>query len=394
MKILTWILPVLFAGNAIAAGMTPSAAFTEGTTFGNANVGTAKAKIDSGVASDASSGVPNYTTSHPASGYYSGGLGSLTAPASTSVLGCTSTTGSSDPDPHTHGQCESTRMLMDDPGKKNVMFPLNPKTDPIAVTRDLVSGDAETYLGSLIVSGAYSGCATKTVKDPDTYQTETCNQYLTAGEESCQEILTVTVSVEFCEPGTVLWSYSTYKADTIRIVCDPNPSKLRITGNLTGWCYNNYSAFGHLAYVSVEATPQILQKGFIDFYRLDECKQYASWTDENGNVYFDYDNCLMWGPGPVHGPIAGMHPETTPNNVLFGSYYRRGCMLELKPSSCDLAAETCTFNLKFINQYNWDDSYYPDIIADLATPPLKTPQYHVETDTWDNQCGPLEARLP
>jgi hypothetical protein len=72
MKVLGWLLPMVFAGNAIAAGLTPSTAFTEGTTFGNANVGTAKAKIDSGVAS---SGVPNYTTSHPASGYYSGGWG-------------------------------------------------------------------------------------------------------------------------------------------------------------------------------------------------------------------------------------------------------------------------------------------------------------------------------
>lgn len=184
----------------VQADMTPSGAFSDGQAFGNANVGTAKAKINS---TGASTEVPNYTASDPASGYYMGGTGSLNAPASTDVLGCTSTPGTADPDAHTHGKCESVRMLMDDPGKKNVMFPLNPKTDPIAVKRDLVAGDAETYLGSLIVSGAYAGCATKTVQDPDTYQTETCNQYLTAGEETCVETLNIIVQMnEVCVPGT------------------------------------------------------------------------------------------------------------------------------------------------------------------------------------------------
>jgi len=87
-----------------------------------------------------------------------------------------------------------------------------------------------------------------------------------------------------------------------------------------------------------------------------------------------------------------MQPDVSPNNVLFGSYYRRGCMLELKPSSCDLADETCTFNLKFINQYNWDDSYYPDIISDLSAS-MRTPQFHGETDIWDTAaCDILNSR--
>jgi hypothetical protein len=68
-------------------------------------------------------------------------------------------------------------------------------------------------------------------------------------------------------------------------------------------------------------------------------------------------------------------------------------MLELKPSTCDLSNETCTFNLRFINQYNWDDSYYPDIDVAVTTPPMNTPQHHAEEDVWDNQCTALEARL-
>ena len=365
------LLILYLASSGAYAGMTPTDAFNDGNTFGQANAGTAKGLISTTTASDANNGVPNYTATDPASGYYMGGTGSLTAPATAGVTDCTSTAGTADPDAHTHGKCEGVRMLMNDPGKKSVMFPLNKTTDPLVVKRNTVAGDPETYLGSLIVGGAYAGCAEKTIKDPDKYETETCNQYLTAGEERCEEILTVKVTTEFCNPGEVLYSYSSYKGDRVQLLCDANPSRLRVTGNFNGWCYWDYRPFQHLAFVSVEPTPTIVQKGTVAYYR----------TGKNGS-------------GPIKGPIATMHPELTPNNVLFGSYYRRGCMVELKSSACDMSKETCTFNLRFINQYNWDDSYYPDIVADLITPPMRTPQYHAEEDIWDNQCSALEARLP
>lgn len=374
MRIVASLLLSLFPVTHVAyAGMTATDAFNDGTAFaqGTDGIAVAKSKISTTEASSPTNGVPNYTATDPASGYFMNGQGSLTAPATAGVSDCTTTASTADPDPHTHGKCEGVRMLMNDPGKKNVMFPLSPTTDPLATTRDTIVGDPETYLGSLIVSGAYAGCADKTVKDPDKYQTETCQQYLTAGSESCQEVLSVTVTTKFCTPGTVLYSYSTYKGDTVQLVCDANPSKLRVTGNFNGWCYSNYSAYQHQAFVSVGPTPTVLQKGSVAYYR----------TGKNGS-------------GPIKGPIATMHPDVTPNNVLFGSYYRRGCMLELKPSTCDLSIETCTFNLRLINQYNWDDSYYPDIDAYLTTPPMKTPQYHAEEDFWDNQCSALEARLP
>jgi hypothetical protein len=373
------LLPLWLTSHVACADMSATDAFNDGSAFGTDNVGAAKNNINT---TTASGGVPNYTATDPASGYFMGGQGSLTPPAAASVTNCTSTPGTADPDPHTHGKCEGVRMLMNDPGKKNVMFPLSSATDPLVVKRNMVAGDAETYLGSLIVSGANSGCANKTVKDPDKYQTETCQQYLAAGEEACEEVLSVTVTTKFCTPGAVLYSYSTYKGDTIQLVCDANPSKLRVTGNFNGWCYPEYVPFQHLAVISVEATPKILAKGSISYYQTGG----GCYSDDAGNTSCE--------PISINGPISSMHPELTPNNVLFGSYYRRGCMVELKPSACDLSAETCTFNLRLINQYNWDDSYYPDIVADLTTPPMKTPQYHAEEDFWDNQCSALEARLP
>jgi len=363
------ILILYLASSGAFAGMSTGDAFNDGNAFGQDNVGTAKAQISTTTATDANKGVPNYTATDPASGYYLGGTGSLTAPATAGVTDCTSSEGTSDPDAYTHGKCEGVRMLMNDPGKKSVMFPLNSTTDPLVVNRNTVAGDPETYLGSLIVGGAYAGCTDKTIKDADKYLTETCNQYLVAGEERCEEILTVRVTTAYCSIGDVLYSYSTYKGDTVQVLCDANPSQLRVIGNFNGWCYTDYIAYQHQAFISVAPIPAVAQKGTVAYYS----PRFSSIPS---------------------GQIATMNPHASPNNVLFGSFYRRGCMVELMPSACDMSLETCTINLRLINQYNNDDGYYPDIVENLSSPPIKTPQYHAEEDIWDNQCSALEARLP
>jgi len=53
----------------------------------------------------------------------------------------------------------------------------------------MVSGDGRDISRQSDRERGYAGCAVKTVKDPDKYETETCNQYLTAGEERGEEVL-------------------------------------------------------------------------------------------------------------------------------------------------------------------------------------------------------------
>lgn len=370
-----------------AQPMTPADAFALGKSDGAAG-GTDVAGQITGA--NATANVPGYTTTNVNSGYFAGGNGNPRTFGSARVLDCASTVYTQ---PEQQAECTAINQIAGDRSTRPIT-PIAP-TDPTIATGRSIANNPEAVAGSF--TSGYSACTTQTVTTPPVYETEICIHEKKIEPVSCQKTLTVTVQLQQCNAGDVLYTYSTYKGDTIRVICDPDPSKLRITGNFTGWCYNDYRGFGHLALVSVEATPQILQKGFIDFYRTDECKQYQTWTDEQGNSHLSYDEngypiCVLYGPGPVNGPIASMQPDVSPNNVLFGSYYRRGCMLELKPSSCDLADETCTFNLKFINQYNWDDSYYPDIISDLSAS-MRTPQFHGETDIWDTAaCDILNSR--
>jgi len=368
MKIRVAILlsSLVFASCAHSAGMTPADAFSDGQSFGSANKGTAKAKINM---TEASTGVPNYTSTDPASSYYMGGMGSLTAPATTGMLSCTSTPGSSDPDANTHGKCESVRMLMNDPGKKNVMFPLNPKTDPLATKRDLVAGDAETYLGSLIVSGSYSGCATKTVKDPDTYQTETCNQYLTAGEESCQEILTVSITTsESCVPGTwyggfVLGIPSYGWTNQIDVYCDINRNDGMLALRFTPTGLHGACALG---YLDVPKAP----------FTVSDTVQYGvvrTTCDGDGNCTDTY--------GYKNNELTSIHNWkgscTVTNYIGYEPGYTQGCV-----------SDVCTYTFRAIDN-RWGNQAVNS--AGSFTPPKIIV---TETDTWDNQCGPLEARLP
>ena len=359
----------LASGGVFGAGMTTGDAFNEGNTFGKANVGTAKAKISTSTASDANKGVPNYTATDPASSYYMGGTGSLTAPATAGVTGCTSTAGTADPDPHTHGKCEGVRMLMNDPGKKNVMFPLNSTTDPLVVKRNMVSGDAETYLGSLIVNGAYTGCAEKTVKDPDKYQTETCNQYLTAGEESCNEILTVTVTTsESCVPGTWYGGYSlgipVYGwVNQVDIYCDMNRSdgmlRLRFTPiGLHGVC--------SIGYLDVPKSPFTVADSVGWGVIGQTC-------DGDGNCSDSY--------GPVNYELTSIHNWkgacTVTNYIGYEPGYAQGCV-----------GDTCNFTFRALDS-RWGNQ------AVATGGPFTPPKIIVtETDSWDNQCTALEARLP
>lgn len=350
------LLSLCLASSAVCAAppMTPAGAFNDGTTFGKANIGTAKAKISTTEASSTTKGVPNYTATDPASSYYMGGTGSLTAPAASNVTACTSGTAATDA--HTHGKCEGVRMLMKDPGKKDLMFPLSKTADPLVVKRNAVAGDAETYLGSLIVKGAYSGCATKAVKDPDTFQTETCNQYLTAGEEKCHEILTVTVTTsESCVQGTWYGGYVLgYPVvgwiNRVDVYCDMNRNDGKLALRFTPTGLNGACAIG---YLDVPKAP---------FTVTDR----VEWG--------------MWGGVDNHELTSIHHWKgacTVTNYIGYEPGYTQGCV-----------GDVCTYTFRAIDS-RWGNQAVST--AGAFTPPKIVV---TETDAWDNRCGPLEARLP
>lgn len=354
------MLCCLTASAAHASGLTADEAFTEGGAFGKANIGTAKSNITT---ETATTGVPNYAASDAASSHFMAGQGSLTAPATSGVIDCTSTPGTADPDAHTHGKCESTRMLMNDPGKKNMMFPLDKNTDPLVVKRDAIKSDPDTYLGSLNVSGAYSGCATKTVKDPDTYLTETCNQYLMEGEESCNERLTVTIkTTESCVPGTWYGGFRLpFPIQQVDIFCDMNRADGMIRLRFTPYELHGVCSVGYLDVPKAPFTVSDKVQYGVTGHTCDTdgCR------DEYGYLNYEVVTINHWKGSCTVKNFIGYEPG-----------YIQGC-----------SGDTCSYTFRAID-WRWGNQA-------VATAGFTLPKISVtETDFWDNQCAALEARLP
>lgn len=308
-------------------------AFSDGQTFGKANTGSTKGQITSG---NATTAIPNYTSSDPASSYYQGGKGSLVAPASGDVNNCTSTLGSADADQYIHGKCEGVRMIMKDPGKKNVMFPLNKNTDPLTLQRNTVKSDPESYLGTLTTSGNYSGCTQKSVKAPDTYTTEVCDQFLKREDKTCHETLTVSVTQkESCVMGTFAVSQDINLNGPDHIL-------------INGMC-NTIGSDGKMSF---------------RIYAHGSKGACVGWQTFDINILTPNS-----GGGPTMRPHWGGKCRDE-----FTSYTSHGCDVN----------DDCSVTFSFFG-------------ASAASVTLKFKKPGMATyfdDTWDDQCAALKARLP
>lgn len=348
-----FLIGALALAGQVHAGMTAGEAFDAGSLFGKDELGKVKGSISDTKAKDPGKGIPNYTETDPASGHYMGGYGSLTGPASTEANDCTSSPAASDPTAHVHGKCEATRMMLKDPGKKSAMFPLDKKLDPLVVTKNKVSADAETYLGSLIAKGDYGACVKKTVKDPDKYETEYCHQFLTRKDQVCHETLTVTVTViESCVPGT--WFSTTNLAwagggVVVEVLCDMDAQTK--------------------GYIQVKFTPTGLHGGtrsavlnvpIGNFTNNDKItRNRAGWLNNEEYIQWVYKGdtvtaAVGYSPGPEHGCVTN---------------------------------SDCTYTFDFL-----DDRWGNQGTAKVGAFELPRTQY-IETDNWDDQCAGWKAKV-
>lgn len=372
------LIPLLFATNALADA---AAAFTEGTQFGKDNVGNAKGQITSG---NASSSVPNYTPTDSASNYYLDGKGSLTAPASGDVSNCTSTPGTSDPNAHTHGKCEGVRMLMSDPGKKNVMFPLDKNTDPLVIERNNVRANPESYLGTLNPTGNYGACVDKTINEPDTYTEEVCNQFIKREDKTCQENLTVTVTkTESCVPGTYIAS-GVYAArdDTNRIEarCDFDHSNMNfriLSCDSTNGCYGSWRTFTlNMSAPSSGNSPQNAYERVGSWtlrpttYTSQGCNSTTNTCSITFNIYSESSYC------PNGSSIFGMGCN---------QYCTKGGFPSCGFGSCSCPNGGTVSTSPIITR-----TLIGQIPLNFSRPRFIITQ----TDTWDDQCAAYKSRLP
>ena len=152
-------------------------AFSQGTQFGQSGNAAVRGRIDAGTASTT---VPGYTTTAPATSYY-GGPGLGTASAAT-IAHCASTP--NDP------ACQAVNFSQTNPGQRP-SFTID-ATNPMLTRAKSITSDPASIAGNL--AGTYSACTTQTVTSPDIFANRICNEYRTLEQNTCTRTLNVTVT--------------------------------------------------------------------------------------------------------------------------------------------------------------------------------------------------------
>lgn len=375
MKTTTFFLLAFITQACFAAGMSTTEAFNAGTTFGKDNIQGVKGQIST---TKATTSVPNYTSTSSESSYYQGGKGSLSAPASGQVTGCTSTTGKSDPDAATHGKCESVRMIMKDPGKKDALYPINKNTDPLMTKRNTVRDSAEAYLGLSAPTGSYSGCTEKTTTTPDQYITESCNEWpqKTQEQKSCFKTAIVTIeSVQAgnCPQGT----WIKHKFDNTIFpwaqvtefwqYCDnsrPNGAAFLV--------YTTNQSFGYLT-IQGDAPPIAIPPNPI-----------SSFNPTTSSLY--------WNPDAFNGTFPKALPVSSKLGLGIGCSHSQKPVPALSVVSCSI--NQCTMQAGVLCY----DMIRNRIVGAHNGTPFNIPRPGYQTQTtikvgWDNGCAALESQV-
>lgn len=324
------LLVVSAAAHADPAGM--SGAFTQGANFGKAKNAATKSGITTGAAQ---ANVPHPASSSPASGYFgSPGLGT---PAAATINVCASA--SLDPGSYNDQACKAVNFSQTNPAARP-QFTLHP-TDPLFANTRTILNDPAAVAGN--IAGTYSGCTTQTVKTPDVFQTQVCNEYRTLEETTCNKTLTVKVV-----DNGLNCSYGAY------LTANPRIALIRPFVFVGAICADDIR--------------------FMWIYGFSEC---------NGS------NAAISVPTIVPSPD---YQRLIVNLGCGGQYYLEG--------SCP--GGNCSYqvgipNGSFVCDEYCDDGCCAGHVADypMANFTYRRPTHTFSiTDAWDNQCAALEARLP
>ncbi len=341
---------LLIAILAAASGARADAlsdAFSQGSQLGRS--GNAQAR--QGITSDAArSTVPRYTTSPRETSYY--GSGDLGGASERAIRNCSrrASRGSTlDP------SCMATEFSQRNP-ERRPSFAIG-ADDPLLARSRTIANDPHSIAGNL--AGTYSSCTTQTITSPDIFETRLCHQYRTAEQFSCQKALTVQVSrYESCTPGT--WF-----------------------GNFWVNTWGNGQVNYRWAGVAVNAYCQPADTVRMTFHAI--CTESPCGGSADIEV-----NAANGAPAPL-----------TFTNFVGRSWYMSDYFNRVDYNGGGCSGEWCSFSFctRYEEHYAVCDegcwSYDVNETRACGTFSFPRPRsIFTVTDTWDNQCATLEARLP
>jgi hypothetical protein len=306
-----------------------SDAFNQGTALGRSGNSAARAQING---TTAQANVPGYTSSPPQTSYF--GSPGISTPAAAAANACTSPGNSGDNNSGSAGNfaaqaCDAMDFSQTNPTRRP-NFSISPN-DPLLTGAKTITADPQAIAGN--IAGNYSGCTVQTTTTPDRFETALCHQVRTIETLSCDKVLIVTpVHTPGCSDGQFL----------TRVTADPCPGCV------------DYLAF--------------------DFSCGLNSYQMHVFTirKATGQVFMEL------GQQEVRGTLNTQIPQTPgpsqiDNDLCYRTYYSQSC-----------SGANCTIGAWFSNPCQRTSYYGVNTFAMPTTVSF--------TDSWDNQCAPLEAR--
>ena len=342
-RALTLLLLASIAFPVVAASM--SDAFIDGTNFGRSNNSATQANIRSGAAQAT---VPHASPSAPAASYF--GAAGLGAPASATIDACAAA--SLNPNAYDDQACRAMNFTQTNPAIRP-SFTIHP-TDPLMAKSRAILNDPAAIAGN--IAGTYSGCTTQTIKSPDIYETQVCNEYRTLEHYTCNKILTVNVVDNGLD-----CSYGAYLT--------PNPRILFI---------RPYVFVGAVCAEDIK---------FMWIYGYSEC---------NGTDAPQFRATILpsdvWQVLSVSLPCGGNYNlwGSCPSgkcSYAVGSVYDSFVCDQYDYSSPSCDDSSCTYPC--LSGHN--ETVYSAVAGFNWQRPVHT---FTITDTWNDQCATYEARLP
>jgi hypothetical protein len=318
-----------------------SEAFLEGTQFGRSGNAAARNRINAGTAS---STVPGYTPTAPASSYF-GGPGLGTGAAAT-LAECATPQASANP------ACQAVDFSQTNPARRPI-FTIAPN-NPMLTRSKTIAADPESVAGSIV--GTYSACTAQTATSPDIFETRVCNEYRTLERQSCDKTLSVSVVDNGLSCNYGDWLTSAPRIAFIRPIVFVGAICAEDIRFQWIWGYSECNGTDALQYM-VNVMPS-------------EAWQVASVSMVCGGAY------NVWGSCP--GGNCSYAVGWTYESFVCDQY-------DYENFSCDDSgcSNSCL--------QGHDETVYAAIASFQWQRPAHT---YTITDSWDNQCAALEARLP
>ncbi len=352
--------------------------------------------------------LPMYGTTSPEAALMGSGKMSVAPQSTTKVTDCEFNP--ADPDRYKRQECEAINFWRKNPTVRP-QYTISRSTDPVVTRTNAVRANPQAFTGPMpTMTGSYSGCQTTNTGGTPITEIETCEETAIIESKTCVRTREVEVDADFdyeCKASQKKINYPSCNK-SLHVTVNVSESCTHGTwvvnaGSLGGairvdaYCDHSNKTSIQLRFVQIWSSHGICANGFAYVPKAPFTVQADNQFRADHSVFcHDYENCIL-----THNyinilafPAAHWKGHCTVSHPLGYAIGNQGCngdictysfrTYEAGPAYLDYAGGS-THSSNYAPRWGWG-YYYGTATA------INPRQIVTESDSWDNQCAPLEAR--